>query len=167
LPITLFRFIFKKQSIMKNSEEVSPCNCRLHVKKQNLLKLLAAVLAACFPVLSAHTISTAQPLDARVTFTPATGGMVTGVFYVLLADSTGFSDVEVSLTDNLADSVVFSRVFEFDQTSGLPAGVSWLREGTRVFMGIGTHAQSVSWQAKARLRTTSGAWSNWYAFRFN
>ncbi len=109
----------------------------------------------------------AQPTDARVTFTVAPSGVVNGMFYVQLPDSAGYSNVDVQLIDTLEDSILFARNFVFDQTSGLPPGISWQRMGTELQLGIGTFPVRIAWLGKVRLKTSSGQWSDWYEFLFS
>ncbi len=108
-----------------------------------------------------------QPTDARVTFTPAGSGIVSATFFVNLPDSTGFTDVDIKLIDILEEVILFERNFVFDQTSGLPAGITWQRNGTEVNLSIGTHIQKIAYLGKVRLKNTAGNWSDWYEFLFN
>ncbi len=114
------------------------------------------------------SISTiAQPTDGSVTFTPtSTSGFVTGIFYVSLPDSTSWSAIEIHLKDQIEDSVLFSREYAFDQTTGLPAGISWERNGTDVYLGTGTLPVRLGWQGRARLKNNSNTWSEYLEFIF-
>ncbi len=63
-------------------------------------------------------IINAQPLNANVTFTVTNNpGQVTGEFFVVLSDSTGWSAIEIELEDLINDTVLFTHEFVFDQVS--------------------------------------------------
>jgi len=123
----------------------------------------ACFVLLCFPISSLN----AQPADAHVELSPTFSGNISAVFYVKLPDSTGFTDVDIKLIDSLDDVVLFERNFVFDQTSGLPSGITWQRNGTEVNLGIGSHIQKIAYMGKVRLKNTAGLWSDWYEFLFN
>jgi hypothetical protein len=85
------------------------------------------------------------------------------VFYVLLPDSN-ITNIELTLgsKSNLDD--VFNNTFSFDQTSGLPSGLSWTRNGLQVYLGLGNLAMPLAYHARVRLKNTSGNWGDWYEF---
>jgi hypothetical protein len=112
------------------------------------------------------SLTVGQPSDARVTFTLATNGFLTATFDVQLTDSIGYSEVDVRLIDSIEDSTLYSRSFLFDQTTGLPTGNTWQRQGTNVQLGIGIIPERIAWLGKVRLKTTAGVWSDWYEFLF-
>lgn len=113
-----------------------------------------------------YSFTFAQPIDARISFTPATSGFLTATFNIQLLDSTGYSEVDVRLIDSIEDSILYSRSFLFDQTTGLPTGITWQRQGTNVQLGIGTIPERIAWLGKVRVKTTAGVWSDWYEFLF-
>ena len=125
-------------------------------------QLLVVILLVCI-----NSISKAQITDARVIFTPATTGFNTGIFQLSLPDSTGFSEIEIQLTEALEDTIIFNGVYVFDQTSGLPSGWSWTREGTRVSIGMGLLPEGNAWQGKARVKPNGDGWGEWLVFLFN
>ncbi len=109
----------------------------------------------------------AQPVSAHVGFGSTSNSVANAKFHIQLPDSTGITDVEVQLFDGLKDTLVFNRVFIFDQTTGLPAGLSWFRQGEQVQIGIGTVPVRLVWQGKVRLRNNAAQWSDWYSFMFD
>jgi hypothetical protein len=113
------------------------------------------------------SITTAQISNARVVFAPATTGYDSAAFQLTLSDSTGFSDIEIQLHELVEDTTIFSGVFAFDQTAGLPSGWSWVREGTRVTMGMGILPEGNAWKAKVRIKSYGDGWGEYLEFLFN
>jgi hypothetical protein len=117
-------------------------------------------------ILAGHLHSNAQSLSVSVTLTPAPNQMTSGVCAVTLPDSTGIDRIEVILRDRILDSAWFSHEFIFDQVSGLPAGLSWLRTGTLVTLGLGLLPRQPGWNGRVRLKDHSGNWSDPLEFIF-
>jgi hypothetical protein len=109
----------------------------------------------------------AQIISARVLFTPTTNNLNMGNFQIELTDSTGFSEVEVKLVDAMKDSLLFERIYAFDQITGLPTNITWQRTGTKVQMGMGTFSKSLAWKGKVRVKNSGGIWGEWMEFLFN
>ena len=118
-------------------------------------------------VMTNFSKSQAQINSARVIFTPTTNNLNTGTFQIELSDSTGISEVEVQLIDPMEDSLMFERIYVFDQTAGLPNTITWQRQGTNVQMGMGNFPERLAWNGKVRVKTTIGVWSDWLEFLFN
>jgi hypothetical protein len=113
------------------------------------------------------SITKAQISNARVMFTPATTGYDSAAFQLTLSDSIGFSDIEIQLHELVEDTTIFIGVFAFDQTTGLPSGWTWAREGTRVSMGMGVLPEGNAWKAKVRIKSNVGIWGEYLEFLFN
>src|SRR5687767_6833747 len=75
--------------------------------------------------------STPKPLDALVT---VTGNQ--GTFYVELDDTIDVSMIEIGIGDLPGSDSLFNREYVFDQTTNLPSGISYLRNGSKVWMGF-------------------------------
>jgi hypothetical protein len=108
-----------------------------------------------------------QIISARVLFTPTSNNLNMGNFQIELTDSTGFSEVEVKLVDAMKDSLLFERIYAFDQITGLPTNITWQRSGTKVQMGMGTFPTSLAWKGKVRVKNSGGIWGEWMEFLFN
>ena len=124
--------------------------------------LLIIMLMVCIT-----TISSAQITEPRVMFTAAATGFNTGTFQLTLPDSTGYSEVEIQLNEMVEDSIIFSGVYVFDQSAGLPSGWTWARSGTRVTMGMGLLPEGNAWQGKVRVKPIGNGWGDWLVFLFN
>lgn len=133
--------------------------------KTNFIFKKLLLLVAFLVCLS--SIASAQISNARVVFTPATSGFDSAAFQISLSDSTGFSDIEIQLHELVEDTTVFSGVYAFDQTAGLPSGWSWVREGTHVTMGMGVLPEGNAWKAKVRIKSNVGIWGEYLEFLFN
>ncbi len=134
------------------------------MKKFNLkLRVVLFSLILLAPIyLSAQT-----PEDATVSLTPDTGGMVKGVFFVLLPDTNNLEAVEIQLGSSEGDSNLVHYTFGYDVTTGLPAGYSWSREGLKLFLNVGTFAVTDLRFGKVRLRRIGAGWGSAYAFVSN
>jgi hypothetical protein len=131
------------------------------------LRWMITFVCLCIFILKSALPGIAQPTSARVSFTPSGPSNAVGMCHVTLHDSTGVQSIEVELTDLMKKEVLFTREFAFDQTSGLPTGITWYREGTKVQLGIGTLPKKLAWQGKVRLKDGSGQWGEAYTFLFN
>ena len=119
-------------------------------------------LICCMVVSTGQAQTVAPPLDSYV---KNNGGMVT--IFVALADSTTSSEIEVALgsKDNVGD--LFSHTYTIDQTSGLPTGLSYSRQGTEVFLGAGAITLTDAFNVKIRLKDSGGNWSSYYDYVSN
>jgi hypothetical protein len=85
---------------------------------------------------------------------------------VELADTISVMELEVQLGSRESLSDLFSYSFMYDQTTGLPQGMSYSRQGNQVTLGLGEIAAYYTIFARVRLKS-SGSWSDWYAFVSN
>ena len=135
------------------------------LEKFHLQKTYSLLTVLLFFLLTLPSFS--QPSSASVFFIDAGAGFVQGNCEVLLEDSTGIQSVELILTDLMSKEVLFNQEYIFDQTSGLPSGTSWMREGTKVTLGLSTLPKKLAWQGAIRLKNNSGQWSSPFVFLFN
>jgi hypothetical protein len=109
----------------------------------------------------------AQPVKASAKLAPAaTTGYVTGTCFVALPDSTSWSYISVELSDRINETILFYHEYAFDQSNSLPAGISWVRQGLDVTLGIGTLPKKLGWVGKVKLKNNSGVWSPPMEFLF-
>ncbi|MBL0339758.1 MAG: hypothetical protein IPP71_01880 [Bacteroidetes bacterium] len=99
------------------------------------------------------------PLDAAVSFSGNEG-----YFKVVVADTNDVNEIEMLVGTDENASEMFSHIFTYDQTSGLPSGMSYSRTGNEINVGMGTVTLLNAYQAKVRLKNGSNNWSNWYEF---
>ena len=85
------------------------------------------------------------------------------LMYVLLPDSS-VSEIDVELGSKQGMTDLFDAAYVFDQTSGLPAGQSYSRNGLQVYLGLGNFTVPTAYFARIRLKNNSGSWSDWYEF---
>ena len=111
--------------------------------------------------------SNAQPTSASISLTPESVDSSSGICQLILPSSDGWSAIEVVLRDLYNDQVIMTHEFEFDQTQGLPAGLSWVRNGNEVSLGLGSFPRKLAWKGKIRLKSTSNQWSEPFEFLFN
>ena len=104
----------------------------------------------------------APPLDSYV---KNDGATVT--VFVTLPDSSTTTEIEVALgsKNNVGD--LFSHTYTFDQTSGLPTGLTYSRQGTDVYLGAGSIVLTDAFNVKIRLKNSSGNWSSYYDYVSN
>lgn len=97
------------------------------------------------------------PLDANLSISSNTG-----IFSLVIPDSTNISEIELIIGTKANLSDVFAHTYTFDQTSGLPSGLSFIRDGMITYLGIGTITVQNVYNSKVRLKNTSGMWGDWY-----
>ena len=97
------------------------------------------------------------PLDANLSISSNTG-----IFSLVIPDSTTISEIELIIGTKANLSDVFSHTYTFDQTSGLPSGLSFNRDGMTTYLGIGTITVQNVYNSKVRLNNTAGMWGDWY-----
>jgi len=100
-----------------------------------------------------------SPLDANLSMI---GGAAN--FDVLLPDTTNISEIELQIGSSSNSAEYFSHVFSYDQSSGLPSGLTYTRDGASVALGLGTLSISNVYVVKTRLKNSSGSWGDWYEF---
>jgi hypothetical protein len=131
------------------------------------LRWMITFVCFCVLILKSALPGIAQPDSARVSFTPDGPSNAVGMCHVTLQDSTNVQSIEVELTDLMNKEVLLIREYTFDQTTGLPTGITWHREGKKVQMGLGTLPKKLAWQGKVRVKDGSGQWGEAYTFLFN
>ena len=104
----------------------------------------------------------APPLDSYIS---NTGGTVT--VFIALPDSTTSSEIEVAIGSKNNSGDLFSHTYAFDQTSGLPSGLSYSREGTHLYLGAGAVVLTDAYNVKIRLKDSAGNWSAYYDYIAN
>ncbi len=85
----------------------------------------------------------------------------TGLLYVALPDSN-ISEIELQIGTKQGLTDVFSNTFTLDQTTGLPAGMTFTRIGLNTYLGLGAITTNTVYASKVRLKNTSGTWGDWY-----
>lgn len=131
------------------------------------IDLKFSVMLLSFMLLAPMILSAQTPTDATVTLTPAATGSVTGMFYVLLPDTNNLEAVEIQLGSEADSANLVNYTFGYDVTTGLPSGFSWNREGLKLYLNVGTFAQTDLRFGKVRLRRVGAGWGNEYAFVAN
>ena len=89
-----------------------------------------------------------------------------GICHVVLPDSVGWSSINLEIKDKIRDSVLFNREYVFDQTTGLPTGITWVRDGNDVYLGTGNIPSKLGYRGKVRLKDSSGQWGDPLQFIF-
>ena len=153
---------------MKHSSELSiaTTSCRLTNHTTGILKFLIVqfLLLMCCMFISETTKaqSVAPPLDSYIS---NNGGTIT--VFVALPDSTTSREIEVAIGSKNNNGDLFSHTYAFDQTSGLPSGLSYSREGTHLYLGAGAIELTDAYNVKIRLMDGSGNWSAYYDYIAN
>ncbi|MBL7914332.1 MAG: hypothetical protein BWY67_00360 [Bacteroidetes bacterium ADurb.Bin397] len=119
-------------------------------------KLNFLIVIFIFNIISAKAQT---PLDANLSINNNTG-----IFSLVIPDSTNISEIELQIGSNENPTEVFEHIFIYDQTSGLPNGLSFSRSGVTINLGLGTITPLNIYHVKTRLKNGSGDWSDWYEF---
>lgn len=91
----------------------------------------------------------------------------TSSFVVILSDSNQIDKIEVELGSVEDQNDLIDQNFDFDVTTGLPSGFSYLRVGNRVFLGTSTITTSPTYSGRLRLKYSSGLYSSYFSFTAN
>ncbi len=119
-------------------------------------KLNFLIVIFIFNIISAKAQT---PLDANLSISNNTG-----IFSLVIPDSTNISEIELQIGSSEDPSEVFEHTFVYDQTSGLPNGLSYFRSGVTINLGLGTITPLNIYHVKTRLKNSSGSWGAWYEF---
>ncbi len=115
-------------------------------------------LVLIFLIIS-NTCNAQAPLDAAVTFSGNEG-----YFKVVVPDTNDVTQIEMLVGSDDNTSELFSQIITYDQSSGLPTGVTYSRIGNEINIGMGTVTMLSAYHAKVRLKNSSNNWSDWYQF---
>lgn len=88
-------------------------------------------------------------------------------FVVILSDSSQIDKVEIELGSTEGQNDLINHDFDFDVTSSLPTGYSYLRVGNRVSLETGTVAAYPTFFGRARLKLSSGQYTSYFSFTAN
>jgi hypothetical protein len=134
--------------------DMSCATCNRNFAKTSFSLLLIQFLAIFSLEGKAQT-----PLDANLSTSNNTG-----IFSLVIPDSTNISEIELQIGSNGNPSEVFEHTFVYDQTSGLSTGLSFSRSGVNINLGLGTLTTLNIYHVKTRLKNGSGTWGDWYEF---
>lgn len=117
-------------------------------------------IAACCTAIKA-VAQTDSVIDAYVTMETSANNpsLLEGTFVVILNDASAITNFEVKLGTSSGLSDVMSHTYAFDVTLGLPTGFTYLREGNKVTLGIGTYTDKSTYYGQARVQRSNGIWS--------
>ncbi len=128
-------------------------------RKRNIAKTSYNLVLILF-LTFLYTEGKAQtPLDANLSISNNTG-----IFSLVIPDSTNISEIELQIGSNGNPSEVFEHTFVYDQSSGLSNGLSFSRSGVTINLGLGTITPLNIYHVKTRLKNSSGSWGDWYEF---
>lgn len=88
-------------------------------------------------------------------------------FVVSLSDSTQIDKVEIELGSIDGQNDLVNQHFDFDVTTGLPIGFSYLRVGNRVSLKTGTILSYSTFYGRARLKLSNGQYTPYFSFIAN
>ena len=141
--------------------------CKLHNSK-NLKSHLTKFFVLIFLLLNVQLVSAQLIIvDVSISLVATSGSQYTGSCSLVISDTLDCDLVAVELSDATTDSVMFYREYQFDQTTGLPSGISWARTGDHIILGLGTLPNVINWNARVRLKDSQGTWTAVDEFLFN
>ena len=140
----------KKQNLQREAVK-EPAILKTFLQKQSH----KIVLTILFMIIMMHG-KAQTPTDATLTFSSGQG-----TFYLAIPDSN-ISEIELSIGTKAGLTDVFSYTYSFDQTSGLPNGYTFTRNGLNTYLGLGAVTEQNVYNSKVRLKNTSGSWGDWY-----
>lgn len=134
------------------------CPCIPYKRKLLMKKNFNTFLVLIFLIIS-NTCNAQTPLDAAVTFSGNEG-----YYKVVVPDTNDVNQIEMLVGSDDNPAELFSQTLTYDQSSGLPTGVTYSRSGNEITIGMGTVTLLNAYHAKVRLKNSSNNWSDWYEF---
>ena len=128
-------------------------------RNRNFAKTSFSIILIQFLAIFSLEGKAQTPLDANLSISNNTG-----IFNLVIPDSTNISEIELQIGSNGNPSEVFEHTFVYDQTSGLPTGLSFSRSGVNINLGLGILTPLNIYYVKTRLKNGSSAWGDWYEF---
>lgn len=120
---------------------------------------------AIFLILSFCLINSFSSIGQSIT--PIDGSVVIDsltVFYVELPDTVNIASIEVGLGHDQNTTDIILREFIFDESNGLPSGLSYLRVANKVWLTLGNLGHPSAWFATIRIKNVAGVWGDSFSF---
>lgn len=105
--------------------------------------------------------------DAYAKVDASTGANLRATFFIEVADTTDVSQLEIKLGTADGQSDLVSHTYDYDVTTGLPAGFSYSRTGNKVTLGTNDFSDMSTYFGTVRLKNGSGTWSDEFKFITN
>ncbi|MBK7681508.1 MAG: hypothetical protein KA347_01935 [Bacteroidia bacterium] len=134
---------------------------------KNYLSALTRCLVLLLFILTGNSLQAQSNFDAYVITSQPVNDVVEGTMFITLTDTNQIDLIEVKVGSKEGQADLANHQFTFDQTSGLPAGMSWQRTGNRITLSLGSFAYSDLQFGYVRLKNSSGVWSDTFAFVTN
>ena len=157
--------LLKIKLMMLNYDCVSKSHLCLKQLSENcklLFSSIAVILFLCMNSNIAIAQNPAPPTDSYINFDNGTG-----LLYVAIADSNNVSEIEVGIGAKGNYSDIFSHTYVYDQSAGLPAGLTYARTNLNVFLGVGALSVPAAYNVQVRIKNSNGNWSTWYKYVSN
>lgn len=102
-----------------------------------------------------HSLATSNP------------DILTSSFVVSLSDSTQIDKIEIELGSTDGQNDLINQNFDFDSSTGLPNGFSYLRSGNRVSLETGIIPAYPTFFGRVRLKLSNGQYTSYFSFTSN
>ncbi len=133
----------------------------LKISNSRTLKWLLGFLCLfSFQYVTAQSVS--PPRDSYISIDNSIGTVM-----VSLEDSTNVSEIEVNLGSKNSFNDLFSHSYTFDNSTGLPSGLTYTRQNLNIFLGVGTLNFPTALNVKVRIKDNSGNWSSYLEYISN
>lgn len=131
----------------------------------NFRNITFPLLLLIFSFQSIHCV--AQVENASLQLNPNSDTTAACTYVVELTDTMDVAVIEVALGTSGDYTDMFLYQFFFDQFTGLPAGMGYLRQGDQVEMQVGNIVLQEIYYGRVRIKNSAGQWSNAYLFMQN
>ncbi len=105
--------------------------------------------------------------DAYVSMANSQSPITSGTYYVLLSDTGDVSQIETKLGTASGLSDILNQTYDYDVSTGLPTGYTYLRQGNKLVLGITNINTTDTYYGTVRIKNGSGTWSSSYSFITN
>ena len=138
----------------------------IQLRKVKYLTTLAFILM-CMIIYAPKASAQLSIVDVSISLAANPAGQFVGTCNLVISDTLDCDLVAVELSDATVDSVMFYREFQYDQTTGMPSGISWNRSENHIILGLGSLSNMLNWKARVSLKDAQGSWTTWEEFLFN
>ena len=131
--------------------------------------LLTFLLPAIFLLPVTKSFGQNNSLNAYAVFSDSARVMnqLEGTFHIYPVDTLHTAQIELSVGVSENDTSLLFQVIDFDNSSTLPAGYTYVRTGNRIVIGATGPTPAWTYFCRVRIKNNQGTWSQPYVFLAN
>ena len=107
---------------------------------KNYLSALKRYIFLLLFILTGNPLQAQSNFDAYVITSQPVNDVVEGAMFITLTDTNQIDLIEVKVGSKEGQADLANQQFTYDQTAGLPTGMTWQRTGYRITLYLGSFA---------------------------